>query len=630
MNAYHQLRYLPRTARLIWRAARRWTIAWSALIFVQGLLPVVVVWLTQRLVDRLVLAAQARGDWAEMRPALMLMGIFVGALLLNEVLNSLSVFVRTAQAEFVQDHISALVHNKSAAVDLPFYESAEYHDHLHRARDDARTRPLALLESIGGVVQNGITVVALALVLLPYNVWLPLTLLASTLPAVWVVLRYDWRYHQWWQSATGDRRRAWYYEALLMSSEAAAELRLFDLGGLFQAAFQRQRRKLRGEHLSLIKSQSWARLAASLATLCIGGATVAWMGWRTLQGALTIGELVLFYQAFNRSQNLIRLLLADAGKIYSNSLFLGNLFAFLDLQSTVVDPPLPLAAPATLKQGVIFHDVTFRYPRSNRLALHKFNLELPAGRTVAIVGSNGAGKSTLIKLLCRFYDPEVGSITVDGIDLRHLAQADVRRLSTVLFQFPVRYEATASDNIGFGDHAQLPQRTAIEAAARSAGAHDLIMRLSLDYEAVLGKTFAEGTELSGGEWQRMALARAFLRRAPLILLDEPTSAMDAWSEADWFARLRRLAQNSSTLIITHRLTIAMRADIIHVMDQGHIVESGTHAELLARGERYAAAWYAQAQADATLAAPQARCDAAFQGEPHKHGSIDPNILRSAC
>ena len=593
-----QLIYIPRAFGLVWAAAHRWTLAWAVLLVGNGLLPAATVYLSRPLVDSLVRVAGSGGDWATLRPTLLLAGLMVGLMLLTEALQSAADWVRSAQAELLQDHISDLIHAKSVAVDLQFYETPEYHDRLYQARDEAGGRALALIESLGGLVQNGITLLAMAAILLPYGLWLPLLLFLSTLPALLVVVRYSLRSHAWAQRSTADHRRGWYYDWLLTGSEPAAELRLFGLGSYFQGAYQSLRRQLREERLAIIRSQGLAQLGAAVLALALTGAALAWMFWRALLGLVSLGDLALFYQAFSRGQGLMRGLLLEVGQIYSNSLFLGNLFAFLDLEPVIIDPPAPAAAPARLQRGVRFRDVTFRYPGSERVALDRFSLDIPAGQTVAIVGANGAGKSTLLKLLCRFYDPEAGQIELDGTNLRDFALGDLRRLVTVLFQSPVQYQATAGENIALGDLASAPTAEQLAAAAGSAGAHELITRLPSGYESQLGKWFADGSELSGGEWQRVALARAFLRQAPLILLDEPTSFMDSWAEADWFERLRRLADGRTAVIITHRFTIAMRADVIHVMHQGRIVESGSHDELVARGGRYAESWFEQMQASA--------------------------------
>jgi ATP-binding cassette subfamily B protein len=600
-DAIARLSNLPRAFRLIWAAASSLTLVWAILLVVQGLLPVATIYLSRLLIDRLVAALSAVGSWERVGLILFPVILLIGVTILSELLQSVAGWLRAAQSEFIQDHINGLIHEKSVAVDMAFYESAEYHDHLYRARDDASYRSLALLESMGGLLQNSLTLLAMAAMLIPYGAWLPVVLLASTAPAFYVLLRFDLRYHQWWQQTTADRRWTQYYDWMLVESMVAAELRLFDLGAHFQSAYKALRQRLRSEHLQLIKSQSLACLGANLIALVISGATMAWMVWRALQGLATLGDLALFYQVFQRGQNVMRSLLGDMEKIYSNSLFLNNLFEFLALKPRVTDPPEPLPAPVTVREEIRFRNITFRYPGSERTALQQFNLCIPAGQIVAIVGANGAGKSTLVKLLCRFYDPEGGQVELDGIDIRELSNVELRRLITVLFQSPVAYHATAGQNIVLGDLATAAEASEIEAAARSAGAHEVIARLPRSYDTLLGKWFTDGAELSGGEWQRIALARAFLRRAPIIILDEPTSSMDSWAEADWLERLRSLVDGRTVLIITHRFTTAMRADIIHVMHEGQIVESGSHAELLACGGRYARSWTAQTQAASELA-----------------------------
>lgn len=585
-----QLPYLPRSLILVWAAARSWTLFWIVLLIVQGLLPAATVYLTRLLVNSLVAALGAGADLAKISPTLVLIGLMAGILLLSEFLRSATSWVRTAQSELVQDYISALIHRQSVAADLAFYESPDYYDHLHRARSDASYRPVALVESLGSLLQNSITLVAMALVLIPYGLWLPIALLVSTLPAFGVVLRYTLRQHQWRLRITADERRTWYYDWLLTSGETAAELRLFNLGNHFQSAYQKLRQRLRKEHLQIAKDQSLAELGAGVVSLLITGTALAWVVWQALQGRMTLGDLALFYQAFNQGQRLMRSLLENVGQLYANSLFLGNLFEFLALKPQVVEPLYPIPAPTTLQTGISFHHVTFRYPGSQRVALRDFNLTIPAGKIVAIVGANGAGKSTLIKLLCRLYDPEAGCIELDGIDLRDLPLLELRRLISALFQQPVHYNTTVAENIALGNITAAPSRVAIADAAQAARATSFIARLPQGYDTLLGKWFVNGTDLSGGEWQRLALARAFLGQAPIIVLDEPTSAMDPWAEADWLQQFRLLAAGRTAVIITHRFTTAMRADIIQVMAEGQIVESGCHHELLALGGRYAQSW----------------------------------------
>ena len=595
-----QLYYWPRTFSLVWSASQNWTIAWVVLLVVQGLLPVATVYLSRLLVNSLVTVIGAGISWKSIQTILLPVALMAGVLLITEVLRSLIEWIRTAQSELVQDHISTLVHEKSVAVDLAFYESSEYYDHLNRARSDASGRSLALLENSGSLLQNSITLLAMAAILLAYGVWLPAFLLFSTLPAFYVMLRLNRHHHRWWQRTTTDRRWLQYYELLLTNSAVAAELRLFNLGSYFQSAYQKLRQRLRTEHLKLVKDQTLGRLGAGVIALSISGLAVAWMAQQVLLGIITLGDLALLYQAFNQGQNLMRSLLGNLGEIYKNTLFIGDLFEFLQLEPKVVSPPEPLPIPLLLQEGIRFGQVTFRYPGSDRAVLTDFDLTIPAGKIVAIVGDNGAGKSTLIKLLCRFYDPEAGSIELDGIDLRDFSVEELRSLITVLFQFPIPYYVSAAQNIALGDLAAAPSAAEIETAARGAGVHEIIMRLSQGYDTLLGKWFPGGADLSGGEWQRLALARSFLRRSQIIILDEPTSAMDPWAEFDWLERFRTLANGRTAVVITHRFTLAMRADIIHVMRNGQIVESGNHDELLAQGGLYAQSWTAQMQSDSSL------------------------------
>ena len=589
-KALAQLPYLPRALKLVWAVARPWTTAWIALLIVQGLLPAATVYLTKLVVDSVVVALRNGSS----RPVLLPLLLLGGVLLLMEVMRNAINWVRTVQAELLQDHITSLIHEKSVAVDLAFYELSDYYDHLHRARTEARYRPVALLGNLGALLQNTITLVAMGAILIPLGPWLALALLLSTLPAFYVVVHYALAEYQWRQRTTADDRRAWYFDWVMTTAEAAAEIRLFGLGKHFQSLHKTLRTRLRSERLHLTRRQGFAELAASLLALIIMGAAIGWMVWKASQGLVTLGELALIYAAFNQGQGLMRTLLENAGQLYGNSLFLGNLFEFLSLPSNSEHG----TARPTVLRGIAFNNVSFTYPDATNNALDNFSMTIPSGKIVAIVGPNGAGKSTLLKLLCRFYDPDSGSIDIDGKDLKEFPIDDLRRLITVLFQQPFHYNSTVRDNILYGDLKLDASDAEIKAALRAAGAEEIVSRLPNKEQTLLGRWFAGGTELSVGEWQRIALARAFLRQAPIIILDEPTSALDPWAEADWLERFRQLAFGRTSIIITHRFTTAMHADMIHVMDRGRIVESGTHKQLLEQNGSYAQSWSRQMTSNA--------------------------------
>ena len=559
------------------------------LLIVQSALPVGVVLLTRRLVDAVVAAAGTGIGWQAMREPGLLALAMAGLLLASEIARALSQWIRTAQAELVGDHIRELIQARAAAVDMAFYDSPKYFDTLHRARFDAQTRPTALIEGLGALLQGTLTLAAMAAVLTTYAWWLPLVLMVSTLPAFVVVLRYIVRRHQWIVGTTMDQRRSTYLEHMQAAREVFAEVRLYDLAGHFRTLFSALRSRLRSERIELARSEAWAGVTAGLAGLALLGASLIWMLADTVRGMITLGQLAMYGQAFLQGQKLLRSTLDNVGQIYSNLLFLGNLFEFLELEPTIIDRPDPVTLSFPISQGISFQDITFTYPTGKRPALEGFSLNIPAGSTVALVGRNGAGKSTLFKLLLRFYDPDGGSIKIDGINLKNLAQADLRRRIAVLFQAPLEFSTTVAENIGYGDLQAGRDPANIHRALEAAGARSIVDRLPEGENTMLGPWFG-GTELSLGEWQRIALSRAFLRDAEIVLLDEPTSAMDSWAEAEWLNAFKNHVVNRTTIVITHRLSTARHADLIHVLDGLHITESGTHEELLALGGQYAEAW----------------------------------------
>ncbi len=580
---------------LVWEASPGYMAGWIVLLLSQGILPVVVAYLTKFAIDGVIAAKNSGGDWPHVINALWLLGTLCVLTLLADLIQNAGTWLRTAQAESFADFMADKIHKKSTEIDLAFYESPEYHDLLEQTRGDASSKPLAFLENLGSVVQNAISLVGLGALLFFYAWWLPFVLLIGSLPALWLTMYFDRQYHRWWRSAANDRRWVAYYDAMLTHANAAMEMRLFDLGSHFRQKYRHIRSRLRNEKLGRLRRQGYGKAAASFAALLTALAASAWMALKVLYDHASLGDLGVFYQVFYRGQGSMSALLTNAGKAFNSSLYFKNLFSFLDLQPQVKSPRGPEPPPAFLTKGISFNSVSFSYPGTARPAIDGLNLFIPAGKIVALVGVNGAGKSTLIKLLNRFYDPTAGSIEIDDIDLRRFDQKQLRRMMSVLSQFPMQYHARAKENIALGDLHRERSEAEIIAAARGAGAHAFIRRLPERYDTLLGKWFIDGAELSGGEWQRLALARAYFRRAPIVILDEPTSFMDPWAEADWFDRFREMVAHKSGIVITHRFTIAMRADVIHVIDQGRIIESGSHRELLVRNGFYAESWKTQMQ-----------------------------------
>jgi ATP-binding cassette subfamily B protein len=581
---FRQLPVGRRALALVWRAAGWWAVISGVLLVAQGLVPAALALLLRTLVNRLV----ARPEWSAVwPPAIGIAALWVVA----QLLSSASSWVRAVQAEYVEDEVHRLIHMQALRMDLSFFDAPDSYDQLYRAQVDAISQPLALLENLGSLVRNGLGFLVLAGILWTYAAWLPTLLVFTAVPGLLLVARQTLKEHRWQIEHTFEERRARYLDWMMTDSSAAAELRLFDIGAFHRKAFEQVREGLRTGKLRLVQQGAVTELGAGLLAWVGSVVGLGWMLHQTIAGNVKLGDLLLCFQAFQQCQLLLRSLLEGAGKIYRSLLFIENLDDFLKIEPAILAGPL--AEPGLpVKQAIRFERVSFTYPGGFHRALDEFDLEIPREKIVALVGHNGAGKSTLIKLLCRFYDPDEGRVLLDGVDLRELNQEAVRRRIAVLFQDPVHYRATASENISFGDISALEDRARVHEAASGAGALEPIERLPDGFETVLSKWFG-GTELSGGEWQRIALARAFFRRASLIVLDEPTSAMDSWAEQDWLDRFRALTAGKTALMITHRFTTAMHADIVHVMDKGRIVESGTHAQLIALGGAYANSWRAQ-------------------------------------
>jgi ATP-binding cassette subfamily B protein len=581
------LRHLPagrRAFAIIWKAAGWWVALWGALLFFQALIPAGLALLLRTLFNRLGSAPQ----WSSiLQPALGVAGLWIVVLALSNAL----AWVRAVQAERIQEEVYRLIQIQAMRVDMAFYDHSESYDQLHRIEMETLSQPLAMLENLGTLVQNGLGFLVLAGILFAYAGWLPVLLVATAIPGTLMMVRRILKEHACYLELTIQERRSRYMHRVITDPDGAAELRLFGLGAYHREAFKRIRANVWQDKLRLVWQGALTEMAAGLLAWVGSIVGLGWVLQQTIAGHTKAGDLLLCFTAFQAGQGQLRALLECAGKIYESLLFIGNLDDFLKVEPAIRSGQ-PGVSGFPLAHSIRFERVSFTYPGGGHLALDAFDLEVPQGKFVALVGQNGAGKSTLIKLLCRFYDPDEGRVLFDGVDLRELDLEALRRHITLLFQGPVHYHATVRENIGFGRVNKLSDEKGIWEAARSAGALEPIEGLQRGFETILGRLFGTA-ELSGGEWQRVALARAFFRDAPLVILDEPTSAMDSWAEQDLLDRFRALIKGKTAILITHRFTTAMHADVIYVIDKGRIIESGSHAQLVAMGGTYAASWAAQ-------------------------------------
>jgi len=590
----HPLR-LRRALAFVWQSGPGWAVASAALLLIQGVLPLLSLYLMKLVVDAVMAGIAAPDAGVAFGRVALLVGLTGLVALAGVVCRSIATLVNEAQAHVVTDHMHGILHAKSIAVDLEYYENAEYYDTFHRAQRQAPYRPTRIVNGLVQVGQNGISLLAMAGLLFSFHWGVAAILFVAVIPGIFVRIRFAGTMFRWERERTPAERRAAYFNWMLTGDQHAKEIRIFNLGSLFMRRFRDLRSQLRRERLAIATRRSIAELVTQAgATLAVFG-SYAFIAYRTVQGAITLGDLVMYYQAFQRGQGFLRSLLTGLAGLYEDNLFLSSLYDFLDLKPKVLEPRRPRPVPRPVQKGIVFDHVAFQYPTGTRRVLEDVSLTIRPGEVIALVGPNGAGKTTLIKLFCRLYDPTSGAITIDGIDLHGFHTAALRREISVVFQDYARYNLAARDNIWFGDVDSPPDEARITAAARRSGAHDLIAGLPHGYDTILGKWFEEGEQLSIGEWQKVALARAFLRDAQVIVLDEPTSALDAKAEFEVFRTFRQLVENRSAILISHRFSTVRMADCIYVLDDGRIIESGSHDDLIRRGGTYARLFETQAQ-----------------------------------
>jgi ATP-binding cassette subfamily B protein len=585
---------LRRAIGLVWQSAPRWTVASGLLLIVQGIVPLLGLYLTKQLVDTIAWASGLADRSAAFGQVGVLVALLAGTALLSTALDALVTLVGEAQGQAVTDHMLQLLHAKAIEVDLEYYENPQYHDTLHRAQQDAPTRPTRIVHGLLQLGQSVVSLVGIGVVIATLHWGVALLLLAASLPGILGRVYSSREVFDWRRSRTATERQAHYFNVLLTLPDFAKEIRLFQLGPHFAHRARELRQQLFRERLGIGRRRTLREFETQAISLLPVYGSCGYVAYQTVLGGISLGGLVMYFQAFQRAQTGLRTALTSLTGLYEDSLFIANLYEFLDLRPKVVATPTPRPFPRPMREGISLEHVSFNYPASQREALIDVSLAIRPGEIVAIVGANGSGKTTLIKLLCRLYDPNCGSIRIDGIDLREFRTADLRSAISVVFQDYGCYYLTARENIWFGDLAVAPDDPRVQTAAEQSGAESVIARLPRGYETFLGKYMEDGENISVGEWQKVALARAFLRDAQVLVLDEPTSALDPAAEAEVFARFRQLIGGRAAVVISHRLSTVRLADRIYVFEDGRVVESGSHDTLMRESGRYAHLFETQA------------------------------------
>jgi ATP-binding cassette subfamily B protein len=582
---------IPPVLKIVWQSGRAVVACGILVRFFSALLPIALLGVSKLIIDGIVNVV-AHHQPVSRRFWWLVAAEFALAVTSSMVTRLLD-YLDSLLADKYTRHVSIAVMRHAARLDVIAYEDPVFYDRLERARVQATDR-LGMIQSIGRLLQQVITTISLSISIVYFSPWLLLVLIAGVIPAFlgeshFAFLGYAKNFRQ-----TPIRRQLDYLRILGGSKEAAKELKLFGLSGFISDRFTRLSDEIYRENVALSRLRLLAGMGLSVLGTLGYYAAYAWVIWRTLLGILSVGALYFLAGAILQASNNIQQIFSTLSGIADQALFLTDLLEFFRMEPTIRSKPNALPAPRPMVRGFEFRNVSFHYPGNDRLILEGFNFHLRPGERVALIGENGQGKTTIVKLITRLYDPTEGEILLDGVDLREYSLEDLYREIGVIFQDFMRYEMTARENIAVGRIEQLEELNLVRAAAHKSLADEVIAKLSGGYEQMLGRRFHEGVDLSGGEWQKLALARAYLRDAQLLVLDEPTAALDARSEAEVFERFAELTEAKMALFISHRFSTVRMADRIVVLADGRVVEDGNHGQLIALGGRYAGLFELQA------------------------------------
>ena len=587
-------RQIPRTFGILWRAAPAFTVLLGGFVVVQALIPAGIAWVAKLIIDSV--SHAAHGDLLARGDVLRFVGLELGLVVTQMGLGRGAGLVRERIGQALKRSLAKEVLEKALALEVRHFEDSALYDKMQNARREADVRPLHLVTEAFGIAQSTITLASYAALLVSLAPWSLAVLVVAAVPGFIAEMRFAARGYRVLSWRAPDHRRLNYLEWILTRDGTVKEVKLFQLGPLVLGRYFALFDKVVDEDRKLARTRAvWGTL---LGMIAVGAfyACYAWVADTAARGALTLGDMTLYLTVFRQGQGAFSSILSSIGNMYEDALFMSNLFTYLDTEANGERPRALPARTVTARGALELSHVSFTYPGSDKLVLDDVTLSVQPGEKLALVGENGSGKTTLVKLLLRLYEPTRGEITYGGVDLRDFDVADLRRRFSAVFQDFVRYQLVVKENIGVGDVPRLEDRPGIERAAEKGGAVAVIDKLKGGYDAMLGGWFEEGQELSGGQWQKLALARAFMREdADVLILDEPSAAIDARAEAELFDRLRTLAKDRIAFLISHRFSTVRMADRIAVLDAGRVVELGSHDELVTQGGVYAQLFALQAR-----------------------------------
>ena len=585
-----------RVFKLVWDTSPKLTSLMSVLTGVSALVPAATAWISKLIFDDVGEAITSGVDTVDIRGIITLMLAFLGITAGGFLLRNAQAATRSILGDLFTNRTNLMLLNKSESLDISYFENAAFYDRLENAQREARDGPMQIVSESFGIIQNSITLISMIGLLLRFQWWVFLVVLITTLPALVIEVRYSReRFRlQTWRSPTV--RRLGYFRWLITNDDYIKELRIFDLGRYLINLYRRTFDRFFRENSSLTLRSNTAGFALQALGAAGSAAILGFITFQAMLRRVTLGDLALYFQAYQQTVNSTTQLLQGITSIYERGLFVNNFFEFLEFEPLIPAESGGIEVPDPIREGIEFEDVHFTYPGTDKPVLQGVSFRISPGESAAFVGSNGAGKTTVIKLLCRFYEPNSGTIRIDGIDIREFDTASLRRQIGVIFQDYGRYQETAYTNIGYGSLDDIGDKERVQEASRKSGAHRVIEDLPDGYQTQLGRWFRDGVNISIGEWQKIALARGFMREAQLLILDEPTSSLDVQSEHEVFERFRDLTTDKMAILISHRFTTVRMADNIIVIDDGKIIEQGTHEALLELGGRYSVLFNMQAQA----------------------------------
>ncbi len=577
-------RLFRESLKLVWRSAPGWTAATIIISITRSIFPLALILLLKGVIDGIT-AASAGGPATPLTNVLWPVVALAVVWFIDEALGDIGNLVRKKQSLKLELYMYELLHSKVIKLDLINFEQPEYFNCLSRATREAPWRPNSILNNIISMFRGGLSLLLMAGLLTTLHWSMAVLLLVVNIPGVLLRLHYSVILYNFQRQQTPEARKSSYYNWILTGDRPSRELRLFGLGNYFMDLFRKSFLKQKEEEITIIRKRTLIELISTFFKAAAILITILFISRQTIKGSISLGEMAMFLLAFRQGMVYVKDLLGSLAGLYEDSLFIGDTFEFLHLEEKI-KASSPIVIPSSLCKSIVVSNLSFTYPGNSEATINNVSFEIKKGEIVALVGPNGAGKSTLVKLLCRLYDPKTGSIKYDDSDIRNMDPDQYRKLFSVVFQDFMLYNLEAGENIRLGNIDETNIEARIKSTATETGIHNTIIDLPDGYSTTIGTLFEDGRGLSWGEWQKIALARALFREAPVLILDEPSSALDADTEFDIFTRFREIVKGRTSILISHRFTNVSLADKIIVLVKGAVAEAGTHDELIKKGGVY--------------------------------------------